>query len=156
MPRPLQTAIWSRQAQWMLAQCRRRLGPMFTLEIAYEVKWVVVSDPALVKEIFRGDPKVFHAGEGNEILRPLLGDNSLLVLDDAPHMSQRKLLLPPFHGKRMAGYEETMRTIAAREIDSGPNGVPWQLRPRMQAMTLEIILETVFGVHGGARRRSRG
>ena len=66
-------------------------------------------------------------------------------------MSQRKLLLPPFHGKRMAGYEETMREIAAREIDSWPTGVPWQLRPRMQAMTLEIILETVFGVHGGER-----
>jgi cytochrome P450 family 135 len=151
MPRPLQTAIWSRQAQWMLSQSRRRLGPMFTLEIAYEGKWVVVADPELVKEIFRGDPKVFHAGEGNEILRPLLGDNSLLVLDDAPHMNQRKLLLPPFHGRRMAGYEATMRTIAAREIDSWPNGVPWQLRPRMQAMTLEIILETVFGVHRGER-----
>jgi cytochrome P450 family 135 len=151
MPRPVQTAIWSRQAQWLLSQCRRRLGPMFTLEIAYEGKWVIVSDPELVKEIFRGDPKVFHAGEGNEILRPLLGENSLLVLDEAPHMSQRKLLLPPFHGKRMAGYEATMREIAWREIDSWPNGVPWQLRPRMQAMTLEIIIETVFGVHGGAR-----
>jgi cytochrome P450 len=66
-------------------------------------------------------------------------------------MSQRKLLLPPFHGKRMAGYEATMREIAAREIDSWPNGVPWQLRPRMQALTLEIIIETVFGVHGGVR-----
>ena len=66
MSRPVQTAIWSRQAQWMLSQCRRRLGPMFTLEIAYEGKWVVVSDPELVKEIFRGDPKVFHAGEGND------------------------------------------------------------------------------------------
>jgi cytochrome P450 len=151
MPRPIQTAIWSRQAQWMLTQCRRRLGPMFTLEIAYEGKWVIVTDPELVKEIFRGDPTVFHAGEGNEILRPLLGPNSLLVLDDAPHMSQRKLLLPPFHGRRMAGYEATMSEIAAREIDSWPNGVPWQLRPRMQAMTLEIIIETVFGVHGGAR-----
>jgi cytochrome P450 len=151
MPRPVQTAIWSRQAQWLLSQCRRRLGPMFTLEIAYEGKWVIVTDPELVKEIFRGDPKVFHAGEGNEILRPLLGEHSLLVLDDALHMSQRKLLLPPFHGKRMAGYEATMREIAAREIDSWPNGVPWQLRPRMQALTLEIIIETVFGVHGGAR-----
>jgi cytochrome P450 len=151
MPGPVQTAIWSRQAQWLLSQCRRRLGPMFTLEIAYEGKWVIVTDPELVKEIFRGDPKVFHAGEGNEILRPLLGEHSLLVLDDAPHMSQRKLLLPPFHGKRMAGYEATMREIAAREIDSWPNGVPWQLRPRMQALTLEIIIETVFGVHGGAR-----
>src|SRR6185369_9838834 len=105
MSRPLQTAIWSRQAQWLLSQGRRRFGPMFTLEIAYEGKWVIVADPELVKEIFRGDPTVFHAGEGNEILRPLLGDSSVLVLDDAPHMSQRKLLLPPFHGKRMAGYE---------------------------------------------------
>ena len=74
MPRPIQTAIWSRQAQWLLTQCRRRLGPMFTLEIAYEGKWVVVSDPELVKQVFTGDPKVFHAGEGNEILRPLLGE----------------------------------------------------------------------------------
>jgi cytochrome P450 family 135 len=151
MPRAIQTAIWSRQAQWMLAQSRRRLGPMFTLEIAYEGKWVIVSDPELVKQVFTGDPKVFHAGEGNDILRPLLGENSLLVLDEAPHISQRKLLLPPFHGRRMAGYEETMREIAAREIESWPTGVPYRLRPRMQAMTLEIIIETVFGVHGGER-----
>jgi cytochrome P450 family 135 len=151
MRRAIQTAIWARQAQWMLTQSRRRLGPMFTLEIAYEGKWVIVSDPELVKQIFTGDPKVFHAGEGNDVLRPLLGENSLLVLDEAPHMSQRKLLLPSFHGKRMAGYEDTMREIAAREIESWPLGVPYQLRPRMQAMTLDIIIETVFGVHGGER-----
>ena len=151
MPRAIQTAIWSRQAQWLLMQSRRRFGPMFSLTIAYEGTWVVISDPEWVKQVFTGDPKVFHAGEGNDILRPLLGEYSLLTLDEAPHMSQRKLLLPPFHGKRMAGYEETMRTIAAREIESWPTGVPYQLRPRMQAMTLEIIIETVFGVHGGAR-----
>jgi cytochrome P450 family 135 len=151
MPRPVQTAIWSRQAQWFLSQSRRRFGPMFTLEIAYEGQWVVLADPELIKQVFTGDPKVFHAGEGNDILRPLLGDNSLLTLDEAPHMSQRKLLLPSLHGKRMEGYEATMREIAAREIESWPTGVPHKLRPRMQAMTLEIIIETVFGVHGGAR-----
>jgi cytochrome P450 family 135 len=151
MSRAIQTAIWTRQAQWLLAQGRARFGPMFTLEVAYEGTWVVVADPELIKQIFTGDPKVFHAGEGNDILRPLLGDNSLLTLDEAPHMSQRKLLLPSLHGKRMAGYEETMREIAAREIESWPTGVPYRLRPRMQAMTLEIIIETVFGVHGGAR-----
>jgi cytochrome P450 len=150
MPRPVQTAIWARQAQWFLAQSRRRFGPMFTLEIAYEGRWVVVADPDLIKQVFTGDPKVFHAGEGNDILRPLLGEHSLLTLDEAPHMSQRKLLLPPFHGRRMAGYEATMREIAAREIESWPTGVPYRLRPRMQAITLEIIIETVFGVHGGA------
>jgi cytochrome P450 len=151
MPRALQTAIWTRQAQWLLSQSRRRFGPMFTLQVAYEGTWVVVSDPELIKQVFTGDPKVFHAGEGNDVLRPLLGEHSLLTLDEDPHMSQRKLLLPPFHGRRMAGYEATMREIAAREIESWPTGVPYRLRPRMQALTLEIIIETVFGVHGGAR-----
>jgi cytochrome P450 len=151
MHRVLQTAIWSRQAQWFLEQGRARFGPMFTIKIAYEGDWVVLSDPELVKQVFTGDPRVFHAGEGNQILRPILGDNSVLVLDEKKHIEQRKLLLPPFHGERMQAYGETMREIAAREIESWPTGVPYKLRPRMQAITLEIILETVFGVHGGER-----
>ncbi len=151
MPRPLQTAIWSRKAQWMLEQCRARLGPMFTLQIAYEGHWVVVTQPEVVKEVFTGDPRVFHAGEGNQILKPILGDNSLLVLDEKEHISQRKLLLPPLHGERMQGYGEKMAEIAAREIETWPTGTPYRLRPRMQAITLEIILETVFGVRSGGR-----
>jgi cytochrome P450 len=151
MSRAVQTAIWSRRAQWMLEQSRARFGDMFTLKIAYEGNWVIVSDPDVVKQVFTGDPRIFHAGEGNSILRPILGDNSVLVLDEKPHISQRKLLLPPFHGERMQGYGEKMAEIAAREIAGWPTGTPYQLRPRMQAITLEIILETVFGVHGGER-----
>lgn len=151
MHRAVQTAIWSRRAQWMLEQCRARLGPMFTLRIAYEGDWAIVSDPELVKRVFTGDPKVFHAGEGNQILRPLLGENSVLVLDEKRHIGQRRLLLPPFHGERMQGYGEKMTAIAAREIESWPTGTPYRLRPRMQAITLEIIIETVFGVADGAR-----
>jgi cytochrome P450 family 135 len=151
MPRAVQTAIWSRQAQWMLEQCRARFGDMFTVRIAHEGTWVMVSDPEMVKQVFTGDPRVFHAGEGNQILRPILGENSVLVLDEKPHIGQRKLLLPPFHGERMQGYGETMAEIAAREIESWPTGTPHKLRPRMQAITLEIILETVFGVHEKAR-----
>ena len=151
MSRALQTAIWSRQAQWMLEQSRARFGDMFTLTIANEGTWVMLADPELVKQVFTGDPKVFHAGEGNAILRPILGDNSVLVLDEKPHIGQRRLLLPPFHGERMQGYGETMAEIAIREIESWPTGVPYKLRPRMQAITLEIILETVFGVHDRER-----
>jgi cytochrome P450 family 135 len=151
MPRALQTVIWSRRAQWLLEQSRARFGSMFTLRIAHEGTWVVVSDPDVVKQVFTGDPRVFHAGEGNQILRPILGENSVLVLDEKPHIGQRKLLLPPFHGERMQGYGEKMSEIAAREIESWPTGIPYRLRPRMQAITLEIILETVFGVHGGER-----
>jgi cytochrome P450 family 135 len=151
MPRALQTAIWSRQAQWFLEQSRARFGRMFSITIAYEGDWVVISDPELVKQIFTGDPKVFHAGEGNQILRPILGENSVLVLDEKKHIEQRKLLLPPFHGERMQAYGEKMAEIASREIESWPTGTPYKLRPRMQAITLEIVLETVFGVHGGER-----
>ena len=151
MGRVPQTAIWSRKAQWLLEQSRARFGRMFTLKIAYEGDWVVLSDPDLVKQVFTGDPRIFHAGEGNQILRPVLGDNSVLVLDEKKHIAQRKLLLPPFHGERMQGYGEKMAEIAAREIESWPTGVPYKLRPRMQAITLEIVIETVFGVHGGER-----
>ena len=151
MPRALQTAIWSRKAQWMLEQSRARFGSMFTIEIAHEGTWVMLTDPEAVKQVFTGDPRIFHAGEGNEILRPFLGDNSVLVLDEKPHIAQRRLLLPPFHGERMQGYGEKMSEIAAREIESWPTGVPYKLRPRMQAITLEIILETVFGVHDQER-----
>ena len=151
MPRVMQTAIWSRQARRLLFSCHERYGDIFTLKIAYEGTWVMLADPEAVKQVFTGDPAVYHAGEGNQILAPILGRNSILVLDEKPHMSQRRLLLPPFHGERMQGYGETMREIAEREIDSWPLGVPYKLRPRMQAMTLEIILRTVFGVREGEK-----
>jgi cytochrome P450 len=151
LPRIAQTAIWSRQARRMLYSCQDRYGDIFTLKIVGEGTWVMLADPEAVKQVFTGDPRVFHAGEGNQILEPLLGPSSLLVLDEKPHMSQRKLLLPPFHGERMKAYEGVMAEIAEREIASWPTGTPYKLRPRMQAMTLEIILQTVFGVRDGAR-----
>jgi cytochrome P450 family 135 len=151
LPRPVQTAIWSRQARRVLFSCQDRYGDVFRLKIAYEGTWVILANPDAVKQVFTGDPRVFHAGEGNQILAPVLGRNSVLVLDEKPHMSQRRLLLPPFHGERMQGYGETMSEIAAAEIEGWPSGTPYELRPRMQAITLDIILRTVFGVREGER-----
>ena len=148
---PLQTAIWFRSAQWLLSQCSARFGETFTLRIMNEGTWVVISNPEHVKQVFTGDPRVFHAGEGNRILLPVLGEHSVLLLDEAPHMEQRKLLLPQFHGKRMQRYGELMAQIAAEEIERWPHGEPYRLRPRMQAITLEIILRTVFGLGEGER-----
>jgi cytochrome P450 family 135 len=151
MPRAVQTAIWSRRAQWMLAECRRRFGDTFRLEIAYEGTWILLSHPDDVRRVFTGDPKVLHAGEANGILRPVLGDNSVLLLDDDAHIEQRKLMLPSFHGERMKRYGELMAEIAAAEIERWPRAEPYRLRPRMQAVTLEIILRAVFGVEEGER-----
>jgi len=134
-----------------MERCHARYGDIFTVKIAHEGTWVMVAHPDMVKQVFTGDPAVFHAGEGNVILRPLVGSNSVLQLDDAPHMAQRKLLLPPFHGERMQRYGDLLAEIAEAEIDGWPAGTPFSLWPRMQAITLEVILRAVFGLDEGER-----
>jgi cytochrome P450 len=130
---------------------RRRYGDMFTLRITHEGTWVFLSHPDAVKQVFTGDPRLLHAGEANIVLLPVLGSHSVLLLDDDAHMAQRKLMLPPFHGERMRGYEHTMAEVAAREIDRWPTGEKVPSWPAMQAITLEVILRTVFGVTDAAR-----
>ncbi len=147
----VQTVIWFRRAQWLLDTSQARFGDMFTLKIANEDTWVVTSNTEAIKQVFTGDPRLLHAGEANRILLPVLGPSSVILLDDGAHLSQRKLMLPAFHGKRMQHYGELMAAVAAREIERWPIGEPYPLRPRMQAMTLEIILRAVFGVSEGPR-----
>jgi cytochrome P450 len=151
MPRALQTIRWGARPMRFMHDCRERYGDMFTVKIAQEDTWVMLSDPEHVKQVFTGDPRVFHAGEGNTILLPLLGDHSVLLLDDDAHMQQRKLLLPQFHGKRMAGYADLMRDVAVAEVESWPRGTAFGLQPHMQALTLEVIIRAVLGVREGER-----
>ena len=112
---------------------------------------VITSDPEAVKTVFTGDPEQMLAGKNNEILRPLLGDRSVLLLDGAAHLRQRRLMLPPFHGERMKAYGETMRAVAERHVAAWPHGPEFAAAPTMQAITLEIILRTVFGLEDPAR-----
>jgi len=140
------TLGWFARPTSVLRRCRARYGDTFTLPIVHEGPWVVLSHPDDVKQVFTGDPRLLHAGEGNVILKPMLGSNSVLLLDEQPHMRQRKLMLPAFHGERMKAYADTMREVAEREVASWPQGEPFAVWPRMQAITLEVIVRTVFGV----------
>jgi len=142
---------WIARPIAFLERCNRRYGEMFA--VRFPVGTIVfISDPEVIKEIFTGDPDVLHAGEGNATpLEPIMGKNSVLLLDGAEHMRQRKLMLPSFHGERMQRYGELMREIAEREIGTWPVGKPFALRPRTQAITLEIIMRTVFGIEDAAR-----
>src|SRR3954451_2808977 len=151
---PRSTLRWWRRPLETLDQCRDRYGDMFTYRMAHEGTWVFVSDPEAVKQVFTGDPRLLHAGEANIVLLPVLGEHSVLLLDEPDHMVQRKLMLPPFHGKRMQAYREVMAQAAAEEIDRWPVDEPVRMRPRMQAVTLEVILRTVFGVDEGERLAS--
>jgi cytochrome P450 family 135 len=145
------TRTWWRRPLQTLEECRARYGDMFTYRLPYEGKWVIVSDPEAIKQVFTGDPRLLHAGEANIVLLPVLGEKSVLLLDEPAHMKERKLMLPPFHGKRMKAYGEVMAQVAGDEIDRWPADRPLRTRPRMQAMTLEIILRAVFGVGEGER-----
>jgi cytochrome P450 len=129
-----------------MLRCRARYGDMFTLRIAQEGDWVLTCDPDAVEQVFKGDPRLLHAGEANKVLLPLVGRHSVLLLDERAHMSQRKLLLPPFHGRRMARYGALIAAATERELETWPTGEPFQLRPRMQAITLEVIIRAVFGL----------
>jgi cytochrome P450 family 135 len=142
---------WWRRPLDTLEYCRDRYGDMFSYRLPYEGTWVFLSDPDAVKQVFTGDPRLLHAGEANLVLLPVLGEHSVLLLDEPEHMNQRKLMLPPFHGKRMQAYRDVMAEIAAAEIERWPADEPVRMRPRMQAVTLEVILRAVFGVAEGER-----
>ena len=150
-PGPSQTVLrqslaWGFRPRPFLDRCRAEYGDMFTIRLGQVGPVVMLAHPDMIKQVFTGDPEVFHAGEANVILRPSLGRHSVLLLDDAQHMRQRKLLLPPFHGERMQRYGELMRELAERDIASWPRGEAFRLHPHTQDITMRIIVEAVFGV----------
>jgi cytochrome P450 family 135 len=137
-----------------LERRRARYGDIFSGRFPYFGDIVYLAHPDLVKEVFTGDPTVFHAGEANAgPLGPVLGEHSLLTLDEDAHMQQRKLLLPSFHGDNVRRYGELMAAAAEREVETWPVGGEYSLRGPMQHITLEVILRAVFGVREEARLR---
>ena len=151
MPVPMQALAWLTRPVPFLMRQREEHGDVFTMTLPNEGPWVMLSHPDAVREVFTGDPNLLLAGEGNRILLPILGARSVLLLDGPEHLRERRLLLPPFHGERMQRYGELMREIAAAEIATWPAGTAFPLAPRMQAVTLEIILGAVFGLRDGPR-----
>jgi cytochrome P450 family 135 len=150
LPGLLQSVVFLSAQMTMSNRWARRYGDVFTLRGLGFGKLIVVSDPDLVKQIFTGDSTALHGGEGNWILKPIVGENSVLVLDEAEHMRQRKLMLPSFHGDRMRVYGDLIEEIANAEIDRWPRGEPFALHPSMQTMTLHVILRAIFGIDEGA------
>ncbi len=114
--------VMARPYAWMQSR-RRRYGNVFGSRFPIFGRVVYVADPADIKRVFSGSPTVFHAGEANALaLGDALGEHSLLTLDEDRHLSQRKLLLPPFHGESVRRYAEVMAEATAREVDSWPVG----------------------------------
>ena len=151
LPKAAQTARLARDPIGYMRRCRARYGELFTLRYYPFDDLVYVCDPDAVREIFTGDPEVFRAGEANQFMEPTLGPRSVLLLDGGDHLRMRKRMLPPFHGRSVTRYREVIADIAARELETWPLGRSFALRPRMQEITLEVILRAVFGIEDPER-----
>jgi cytochrome P450 family 135 len=147
-PRPVQLYYALKREGAMIEKLQREHGDTF--RIRFERRpWNIVSHPDAIRDVFTAPPTVLHAGEANEILRTTLGSHSVLLLDEKPHMRQRKLLLPAFHGERLQVQRESMERVAAAQVERMPPDRPFSLRPHSQAIALEVILDIVLGVRAG-------
>jgi cytochrome P450 len=144
MPRALQAVGWTQRPLPFLERCQRRHGDIFTLRILHWGDWVVLADPDDVKKVFTAGSAV-GVDVANPLLGPVLGARSVMLLEEPDHMTRRKLMLPAFHGKGIEGDGEMMAAVARQEIGRWPVGEPFELWPRMQAITQEVVMRAVFG-----------
>jgi len=145
-PPLVQTLWWLARPISFMESCRRRYGDAFSVRfVGFQQPTVFLSDPDAVKALYTEQSHGLPPGR-SIALRPVLGPDSVLLLEGREHLMRRRLMLPPFHGQRMRSYEGVVQEVAKREIASWPLGQPFPLHPRMQAITLEVILRAVFGV----------
>ena len=149
LPRLVQTAGFMFGGARFLEWARRRYGGAVYMRTLFDDGFVMLFEPGLVREVFQGPHEQLNAGEANALLGPILGERSVLLLDGAEHLRHRRLMLPPFHGRRMQAYAETMRDAADAEIDSWPVGREFALLPSLQSLTLRVIMRAVFGFEPG-------
>src|SRR4051794_15391595 len=135
-----------------MESARRRFGDAFSISfLGFQTPMVMPSDPVAIQALYTNSKHGLPPGR-TIALQPVMGSRSVLLLEGADHLARRKVMLPPFHGERMQAYEDTVREIAVREIESWEPGAELSLHPRMQAITLEVILRAVFGVTDEERR----
>ncbi|MCW2765965.1 MAG: cytochrome [Nocardioides sp.] len=143
----VQSAGLLRFRHWFHPYLRRKYGDTFTVRLVPGGRPLVFfTKPEHAKEIFAGDPEIFHAGKGNGILGPIMGEHSLLLQDGADHKRARKLLMPAFNGHALREYQSLVTSLAREEIARWESGTEFRSLERMNALTLEVILRVVFGV----------
>jgi cytochrome P450 len=147
LPRMVQLLRFNQRQIEFVFKARRELGEIFRWS-GIDEEVVVTSHPDHVRSLFTAKPELAPSMTAESPLRPIVGPNSVLTALGSRHMRQRKLLLPPFHGEAIDQYTEMIGEVAEREIESWPVGRPFALAPRMQAITLDVIMAGIFGIEG--------
>lgn len=153
MPTPAQTVGWALRPLALLERSAFRYGDTFTLRVRPGTPWVILSDPAAIKLVFTADAHAQSpsAVEASPTLGPLLGERSVMLLDEPEHMAHRRRMLPAFHGTRMSAYGEMVEAVTRRELARWPSDERIALWPRMQAISSEVLLRSVFGEQASER-----
>lgn len=148
----MQTARWLARPIRFLEDCRAQFGDTFTVMFkGFKTPLVIVSHPDVLRALYSERGHLMPPGR-QITLKPLVGARSLLLLEGAEHLSRRKVMLPPFRGDRMRAYEPIMRDASERELALWPVGERFSVHASMQSITLDVILQAVFGVEDEARR----
>ena len=160
LPRSLQVLRFTQRQIELVFRARRELGEVFKMEAGIEGGTIVSSHPDHVRSLFTAKPEHVPSLTAESPLRPIVGARSVLTANGARHLRQRKLLLPPFHGDAIERYTEMISAATERELDRWTIGRPFALAPRMQAITLDVIMSGIFGIddrpaRGTAERRLR-
>jgi cytochrome P450 len=152
LPLALQVLRFSQRQIEFVFRARRELGEVFRMRGTIAGRPVVTSHPDHVRSLFTAKAELAPSLTGESPLRPIVGPGSVLTSVGPRHMRQRKLLLPAFHGEAIERYVQMISDVAEREIERWPVGRPFSLAPRMQAITLDVIMAGIFGVEGRPER----
>src|SRR5215212_11592435 len=150
-PPAIQSARWLLRPISFMASCRRRFGEAFSVRfLGFRTPMVMLSDPEAIRALYTERRHGLPPGRGVALL-PVVGHRSVLLLEGPENMARRKLMLPPFHGERMRAYEATVREVVERDLAAWPLDEAFAVHPRMQTVTLEVIVRAVFGVRDPLR-----
>ena len=145
LPSALQTLAFWRHPHAYLEWCRRRYGRRFTVNAVGMPPMVFMSDPADIKAIVGAPANVLHPGAGGRAIVPLVGEGSFMLAEEEEHLSGRRTILPAFHHRRISEHAGMVREIATREVAKWPRGTAFASHPYLRALTLRVILQTIFG-----------
>ncbi len=156
LPNCIPTPSWWQLINWIAdpiglqKKYSHKYGDIFTMHLAGLGSYVIIGNPQAIQEIFSKDSQ-FDIGRANELAEPLIGKNSLMMMDGDRHRRERKLLMPSFHGEKIQAYGEKIIDITQKIADTWQIGESFIARSAMQKVSLEIILQVVFGLSEGER-----
>ena len=151
LPGSAQSLQWFRDPIRFMERNRAKHGPIFSVRLGPLKRCSFIADPGAAWEVLTGSPELMRMGSTNGIFRPVLGDNSLFLLDGAEHKRHRNLIMPAFHRGSVRRFSSLVAELASRDVATWPIGEPFPIQERMRSITLEMIFRVVIGTAGGSR-----